>query len=238
MAKMWWQKAGDSEEKTEIPEDLKKQLEAGVKASEELPKLTALLQGLADTQAADVAARKKEKDDAAAASSRAASEAKNGTLEEQIEALMLEGRTKDAIALATQPTNNALLTIRADQIKREVFEDKAEEFKYYHGDIKKEVDALLNAQPLTFRNDPSNVANCYHTIVGKHTPEIMEGKIKTRFAAGEGSRGTSSGAAGGTGTDAHEPIKLTDDIRKAAKLLGFKPEEYVKILDDEGVGYV
>ena len=60
MAKMWWQKAEDSEEKTEIPEDLKKQLEAGVKASEELPKLTALLQGLADTQAADVAARKKE----------------------------------------------------------------------------------------------------------------------------------------------------------------------------------
>ena len=229
MAKMWWQKAEDSEEKTEIPEDLKKQLEAGVKASEELPKLTALLQGLADTQAADAAARKKEKDEAAAASSRAASEAKNGTLEEQIEALMLEGRTKDAIALATQPTNNALLTIRADQIKREVFEDKAEEFKYYHGDIKKEVDALLNAQPLAFRNDPANVANCYHTVVGK---------IKTRFAAGEGSRGTSSGAAGGTGTDAHEPIKLTDDIRKAAKLLGFKPEEYVKILDDEGVGYV
>ena len=75
-------------------------------------------------------------------------------LEERIESLMLEGKTKEAIALATQPLTNEVLLSRADRIKREVFEN-AERFPYYHGDIKREVDALLESQPggMPFRDD-------------------------------------------------------------------------------------
>lgn len=145
---------------------------------------------------------------------------------------------KRAMAMALQPTQQALLTLRADNLKREVFED-SKKFRYYHGDIKSEIDKLIAAQPIAARNDPSIIENAYLTVVGRHHDEIMEGKLKDRFASSDSSgRNTSGGSAGDTGIGESKKNVITDDIRKIAKGLGFKPEEYVKMLDEEGVGYV
>jgi hypothetical protein len=239
MAIFNWQKKtseGGAEEFT-LPDDIVAKLDAGAAAAAELPKITQMLQDLKDTQAASTAEQKKRDDTAKAAATRAAADEAQGTLEEQIEELMLSGQTKKAIALATQGQASEILLLRADRIKREVFEDE-KKFKYYHGDLKREVDALIQAQPLQAKNDPSVVENCYKTVLGNHTDELLEGKIKTRFAGSDSdSRGTSSGSAGSSGASTHEKKAPTDEVRRAAKLLGFTAEDYVEMLDKEGVGY-
>lgn len=238
MALFSWQKKPkeDGTEEFTLPDELTNKIEAGANAAADLtPKVTQILESLeginkfVETQTAREAAA------AAAAAVSKRTETATET-EERIESLMLEGKTKEAIALANQPLINEVMLTRADRIKREVFED-AEKFPYYHGDVKKEIDALLENQPIQFRNNAQNVENCYHTILGKHTAELVEGKLKNRFAGSEGGRGTSTGSAGSSSTSTKERPAITDDVRKAAKLLGFKAEDYAKILDDEGVGY-
>ena len=248
MALFEWQKKvkadGVGEEFT-LPDELQKQIKAGADAAAALPRITEMLEGLTKIQQDAETARKKEKDDAAAASLRKQTEEVSGTLDEQIEALALGGKTGDAIRLANQPLLTELLLLRFNQAKNEVFADE-KEFEYYHGDIKKEVDKIIEGQSLSFKSDPKfareNIKNCYDTVVGRHHKEIMDGKIKTRFAgADSGSRGTSSGAAGSGANDEAEDRRrgLASDpnVVRAAKLLGFKPDEYAKMLDEEGVGY-
>ena len=235
-----WQKGKDGEEASfELPDDLVKKIEKGAEATDRLGKIEQLLADQASVQAAKDAAALKEKNDAAAALRNKQQQDDQSTIEEQVEALMLEGRTKDAIELATKSKTDALANVvmitRADQIKRELFED-SDKFKYYHGDLKKEVDALLENQPVAFRQNAANIENVYNTVVGKHHGEIMEGKIKSRFASGSGVSHGKDGAAD-TGTE-KDPPQITDDVRKAAKTFGMKPEEYAKMLVEEGVGYV
>jgi hypothetical protein len=241
MALFSWQKkkAEDGTETFELPDDLAKDIKKGAEASEKLSKIEQMLADQKSVQEAKDAKEKKERDDAAAAAAKKKQEEVNGTIEEQIEALMLEGRTKEAVELALKNKTDALtsvvMTTRADQIKRELFEN-ADKFKYYAGDLKTEVDSLLEKQPLAFRQDPANIENVYNTIVGKHHGEIMEGKIKTRFAGGTGTSHGSSGT--GDNLDDKKELVITDDIRKASKTFGMKPEEYAALLDKEGVGYV
>lgn len=240
MALFSWQRpkegqGSENEVKVVIsPEDQKK-IDDAVAATAELPKIKEQLEGLKGLQAF-VEDYKKEKADAAAAAMRKKQEEGAVALDEEIEQLMLTD-PKAAIAKATSGQAAAIMTLRADNIKREVFED-AEKFKYYHGDIKKEVDALLAGQTLQARNDPSVVENCYKTVVGSHTDEILEGKLKTRFAGSESaSRGTSTGSAGSSGTGAKKELPITDDVRKLAKSFGVTPEDYAEMLDKEGIGY-
>jgi hypothetical protein len=234
----WQRKAAeDGQEGFTLPDDLQKKIDDGAAASAELPKIREMLEELKNIQVT-ASAEQKKKDDAAAARAAVSSRQEaEGTLEEQIEALMLEGKTKQALALANQPVTNEVLLLRADRVKREVFEDE-QKFKYYHGDIKREVDALIAAQSIQAKNDASVVENCYKTVLGNHTDELLEGKIKSRFASSDnGSRGTSGGSAGDTGSGTHERKTPTDEVRKAAKLLGFTAEDYAEMLDKEGVGY-
>lgn len=237
-----WQRSQATEdpEKKEITfklnEEDQKKIDAAVKSTEELPKIKEQLEGLKGLQAF-VEDYKKEKADATAAAARKKQEETQGTLDDEIEQLIITD-PKAAIAKATSGQAAAILTLRADNIKREVFED-AEKYKYYHGDIKKEVDALLAAQSLQARNDPSVVENCYKTVVGSHTDEILEGKLKTRFAGSESSsRGTSTGSAGSSSSsDGKKNLPITDDVRKLAKSFGVTPEDYAEMLDKEGIGY-
>ena len=148
---------------------------------------------------------------------------------------------KAAIAKATQGHTSAILKLNASNIRREVFED-ANEFKYYHGDIKREVDTLIAGPKLQARNDPSVIKNCYLTVLGRQNDEIVEGKIKNRFAGSTGTGGTSSGSAGSSGAadDKASILRgLENDpmVLKAARTLGMKPAEYAKMLDEEGIGY-
>lgn len=238
--KLPWMKDKDSGEASfELPDDLVKKIEKGAEATEKLSNIERLLQEQKDIQAKKEKEDKEAKEAAARAQAFKNKQEEEGTIEEQVEALMLEGKTKEAIELATKNKTDALANVlfatRADQIKRELFDD-TEKFKYYHGPLKAEIDSLLEKQPLSFRQDPANIENVYATVVGKHHDEIVEGKIKSRFAAGSGVSHSSGDKDGGTGDK--EPPVITDEVRKAAKTFGMKPEEYAKMLVEEGVGYV
>lgn len=236
----WQKKEGTDAGEIEFPDEMKKQIEAGATAAKELEGIKTKLSGLdkvtefIDAFKADDAKKK------AAAAAAAAGKTKEEQDAELDELWITD--PKKAAQIQNQPTNIALMTLRADNVKREVFEDE-KAFPYYHGDIKKKVDALIAGQSLTARNDKSVVENCYKTVVGELLPDILEGKIKNRWATdGSGSRGTSSGSAGsGASGNENEPafdsLAQKDDIAKAAKMLGFKPDEYRKMLDQEGIGY-
>lgn len=235
-----WMKDKDDETKLEIhlPDADQKKIDAAAAAASELPKIKEMLEGLTKIQADRTAAEKAAADKAAADAARKTQIESQGTLEEQVEALMLEGRTKDAIALATQGQSQAIMAIRADQVRNELFSGNSDKYKYYHGDIKKEVDSLLEKQSLSFRTDPANVENCYLTVIGKHHDEILEGKIKSRFAGSDsGSRGTSTGSAGDTGSGDRGNRVIPDEVKQAARHFGMKPEDYADLLDKEGIGY-
>ncbi len=237
MALFSWQKKQkeDGTEELALSEEDQKRMDKAAKAAEELPAIKEKLSGL-DKINEFIDAFKAEKE--AEKQKLAITKQKETQIqnEEEFEELMLTD-PKRAMSMALQPTQQALLTLRADSLRRETFED-TKKFRYYHGDIKSEVDKLIAGQPLTARNDPSVIENAYLTVVGRHHDEIMEGKLKDRFAASESSgRSTSSGSAGDSGTAEKKQVVITDDIRKIAKGLGFKPEEYAKMLDEEGIGY-
>ena len=151
---------------------------------------------------------------------------------------MILTNPKEAIRRATEGQSVAIMTLRADGIRRETFEDQ-EKFKYYTGDFKSKVDALIAGQNLTARNDSSVVENCYKTVLADHMDQILEGKLKSRFASGTSSSGTSSGSAGDSGSGGREKAKidasLEKDIRRAAAQTGYSYEDYVKELEADGV---
>jgi hypothetical protein len=244
--KLPWMKKPESDSgEIEFPDDLKKQIEAGAGAASKLEEVNKKLSKL-DSVDEFITMFKNEREEAKKKQAATTAAKNQEATDAELDELMITDPKRGveiAVQNATRDTNIALLTLRADNIKREVFENE-KDFPYYHGDIKKEVDKLIEGQPLKNRNDRSVVENCYKTIIGNHIDEIVQGKLKNRFASSDGgSRGTSSGSAGsGVGTgDSEVPfdsLDQKDDITKVAKLLGFKPDEYRKMLDKEGIGYV
>lgn len=234
-----WQKKDKEDGKTEVEikldDDTQKKLDSALGLKDEFAKITTMLSGLKDIQAF-VEESKTEKEAAAARARAAAAKEHSDATEEELQQLILTDPAA-AIRKGTQDQSAAILTLRADQIKRDVFED-TEKFRYYTGDVKSEVDKLLAGQNLTLRNDPSVVENCYWTVLGRHSEEIREGKLKNRFAGALGSRGTSSGDAGAGKHDEKEHLEINDDIRHAARIAGMSPEDYAKMCYDQGVGYV
>ena len=134
------------------------------------------------------------------------------------------------INAVTKEQRDSILAIRSRQVRQEVFSDpdNLEKFKYYSGDIRKEVDALIDAQNLSFQTNAQSVENCYYTVLGRHSHEIAEGKIKSRFASSGG--GSSSTGNTTTSTSTPELPRLTEDMKRAAKLLDFTPEEYQQMV--------
>ena len=169
----------------------------------------------ADAEAAEVERKRKE------------AENKNQPTDEDIAALMLTD-PKRAVGLITKNQTELLLKTTANQAKSSVFSERADEFPYYAGDVKIEVDKILSEQSLQFQNDPTAIANTYYTVVGKKQKEISEGKIKSRFA----SASTSSGGSGkgGEGGDSEINIDVTDDMRKAARMSGMEIDDYMKLV--------
>jgi hypothetical protein len=231
-------KNAEGEETFELPEEITTQLKAGVEAKEKLGKMEFMLEELKNIQVAEKTAREKKEADAAAEAARKKASERQTQTDAEIEELMLTD-PKEAIRRATEGQTVAIMNLRADNIKRDVFED-AQKFKYYTGDIKREVDALIAGQNLNARNDPSVVENCYHTVMGKHADEIAEGKIKNRFAGSESSsRGTSSGSAGSSGAGGTEKktydTEYMKEIERAAKQVGIKTSDYIEMLEKDGV---
>ena len=218
-----------------LDDETQKKLDQSLAQGAEIGKMKEMLEGLKGIQAY-VEDQKKEREEAAAARAREASLKANAQTDEELQQLILTD-PRTAIQKGTQDQSLAILTLRADQIKRDVFED-VERFPYYTGEVRGEIDKLLSVQNIQARNDSSVVENCYYTVLGKHAEEAREGKLKSRFASSSGTRGTSSGDAGGAASKESENLEINDDIRKAARITGMKPEEYAKMLYDQGVGYV
>lgn len=175
---------------------------------------------------------KKDKAEAAAKEAEAAKKKAAKTPEQQAEeaeaiAAALIDDPVGTVDKLTKGTQAAIMELRADNIRKEVFEDQ-NEFNYYTGDIKAEVDAILAKQTVQFRCQPDSVKNVYYTVIGRRSKEIAEGKAKSRFAQ------ASPTVGGKTDTEKNEvKIDITPDIIKAARNSGVKPEEYVKLLENE-----
>lgn len=228
--------AEDGTEKVEVslPDDVKKQLDAAAKTAEEMPKLRELLEGMTSFQA-DLKKEKEERERAEAAARAARQRETQGQTQEELEQLMLTDPLAASKKLL-EPTQIALMDMRADMLRRETFEN-AEKFPWYTGEIKTEVDRLIAGQKsVTARCDPGVIENAYYSVVGRMQAKISEGKLKNRFASAEGSRGTATGNTGSGSVD--EPLQITDDIKKLAQIFGMKPEEYAKNLKEDGVSYV
>lgn len=236
-----WQKKAEGEADGDIniklsDEDQKK-IDTAAAAATELPEIKKRLEGL-DSVVAFVNDQKKKDADAAAAAARKKTEEHAAASQEELEELMLTD-PKKAIDLATSAQQRVILEVRADNLRRNTFEDE-KRFPYYTGEMKSEIDKLISGQSLQFQNDASVLENAYNAVVGKHMPDILEGKIKNRFAAS--SNGTtlngSAGAGAGSGDGERRWKGNEPDVIKAARIAGMSNEDYAKLLDKEGVGYV
>jgi len=229
------QKDGKDQVEIKLDEETQKKLDKSLSMSDDLAKMRETIDGLKGIQAF-VDEQRKEKEAAAAAAARKTQAESQAQSDEELQNLILTDPAA-AIKKGTQDQTMAILTLRADNVKRDVFEN-TEKFQYYTGDVKGEIDKLLAVQSLQARNDPSVVENCYWTVLGKHSEELREGKLKSRFASAGSSRGTSSGNAGEGAGKPELQLEINDDIRKAAKFAGMSPEDYAKMCYDQGVGYV
>lgn len=236
----WQRKAieddGTQKIEVELPEEYKKKLDSSVSKADLdtfTDQIRQSIKGITD--------RYSREDEERAARARAEAAAKatpQAPTDEQINELMLTNPA-EAVRQLTRGTaeaqNNVILTVRADSLKREIFEDQ-ERYPYYTGDLKGEIDKLLDAQTLQARNDRSVIEHAYLSTVGKHSRELLDGKLKSRYAGAEGNRGTDGGnLSGKPGGGARVVL---DDEKKAAALLGFDANDYAKMLDAEGIGNV
>lgn len=224
-------KEGEGEDK--LPPELEsrfKNMEDGLaKVSSIEDKLKSL-----DSITAYFEEQKKEKEEAVKKAKEAAIKKDELTNEELLEAFAANPR--GVIKELTKDKDDAILLVRADQVKKNVFLDRAEEFPYYAGEIKKEVDKILSEQSLKFQNDSKAVENTYYTVVGKMNKEISEGKIKSRFASASAAKGTEDLAK-----ESREKVEITitPDIEKAARYSGMSVDKYVELIrKEEGIEIV
>src|SRR6516164_8413769 len=229
------QKDGKDQVEIKLDDETQKKLDKSLTYGDDLAKMREQLEGLKGIQAYFDKQQQKEAEAERAAAARKQQETQTQNDDELQNLILTDPAT--AIKKGTQDQAIAILTLRADNVKRDVFEN-TEKFQYYTGDVKNEIDKLLSVQSLQSRNDPSVVENCYWTVLGKHSEEIREGKLKNRFASASAARGTSSGNAGEGSDKDRDHLEINDDIRKAAKFAGMTPEDYAKMCYDQGVGYV
>ncbi len=225
----WLKKEDPKEEKVELPKELKESIENSIKTT--MSPIEEKLKGL-DSLVAFAQEYKTDKEKAIkdAADAKAAAEAKkvkeDKPSSEDLAAALLqdpEGTFRDL----SKHQVEFMLSMRADQIKDQVFRDRAEEFPYYSGEVKTEVDKILSEQTLKFKTDPNAVANVYYTVVGKKQKDINDGKIKSRFASASGS------STNGTvkSEDGEIKLEMSAEMKRAAKLTGMSEEDFLKLAE-------
>src|SRR5208282_6916079 len=160
------EKKDDNKDKDKLPESLEnrfKTIDEKMVTKDDLTALNKKLEGL-DSINAFVTEQKKEKEDR----QRAIDDKKRADARpsgEDLAARVLSGDVESVVRELTEPQANLVLSVRADNIRREVFEDRAADFPYYTGDIKAEVDKIIKTQPLAFQNNPQALENTYYTVV-------------------------------------------------------------------------
>lgn len=224
----WWQRA--KKEESVEPEAPKELIETRAKVEALDSRMTEMLNGLSSISnsiAADKAEKEAEKTARAEAARR--KQLEDSKLSPEDLAANMFADPEGTVKKLTDPLAVELMEMRANNVRREVFED-TEKYEYYTGDFKAEVDKLLAVQPLAFRNNPASVENVYYNVLGRKQKEITEGKLKSRFASSTGATSSSGKVAG---TEDTFTIEVDDQIRKAAKLVGMKPEEYAALVATE-----
>jgi cell division septum initiation protein DivIVA len=151
-------------------------------------------------------------------------------------AQLLLTNPKDAWARLSVGANTATALLLAQNAKREVFQDNAEKFPYYTGEVKAEIDKILSKQSLEFQRNPEALENTYYTVLGKMHKEIQEGKIKDRFASSSSTSRTSGLKEDEDST--RKITKVTPDIEHAARLTGLKVEDYMDLLNKDAEAYI
>jgi hypothetical protein len=224
----WWQRA--KKEESVEPEAPKELIETRAKVEALDSRMTEMLNGLSSISnsiAADKAEKEAEKTARAEAARR--KQLEDSKLSPEDLAANMFADPEGTVKKLTDPLAVELMEMRANNVRREVFED-TEKYEYYTGDFKAEVDKLLAVQPLAFRNNPASVENVYYNVLGRKQKEITEGRLKSRFASSTGATSSSGKVAG---TEDTFTIEVDDQIRKAAKLVGMKPEEYAALVATE-----
>lgn len=227
MPSKWWGKDNDEErEEKEI------ELKPSKEITEKLSKIDGLETSISEVKSKfsvldrmDSFLQEQEQAKAAARAEKAREMAKKAT--EGLQDTWLEDPQK-AFDEASAPLKASIINAHSMNIRREVFED-AQEFEYYTGEFKKEVDNLIdNSLPAASKADPASIKNCYYLVLGKKQKEIREGKLKSKFA----SMSTSS-AKGSEGPEgAKKEIQLTDEQKRAADKLGVPHDKYAANLGD------
>jgi hypothetical protein len=228
--KLPWQKQDGTSEEVEasLSKEDQERLDKAIAASAELPEIKNRLAGL-DSVNAYIEEQKQEKAAKLRQQQQQQQTEHAQSTDDEVAALMLTDPAA-AVRKASEASNVAILTLRADALKRDTFED-VEKYQYYTGEVKSEVDKLLAGQTIAARNDIGVIENCYYTVVGRLQEANRDKKLKSRFASSGGALGDGGHAGGSSG---NEP-EITDDIRRVAKSLGFDAKEYAEMLQKDGV---
>ena len=234
----WWKKKTNEkgEDTVELPKEIQEQLNltSTLKTQvEEQGKKLAQLDEIS-TFVREERARRAEEVERAKHKPATKTAEEEGAESEELAALLLTD-PKAAYAKLAGSTNAAVMLVRADNVKREVFEDNAEKYPYYVGEVKAEINKILSKQTLTFRNDPEALENTYYTVVGKMQKDISEGKIKDRFASAAGSSRRSKEESEG---DERKITVATPEIERAAKLTGISVADYLVELNRDVEAYI
>lgn len=119
-------------------------------------------------------------------------------------------------------TNQAVMMLAARQARREVLENEP----YYYDEIKRKVDAMIDAQPLKSRMDSSVITNCYKLVMYDHQKDIADGKLRTKNSALVFQSNGTGGHSGKDGGDVDEV--LTNEEKHAASALGLSEVDWKK----------
>lgn len=219
-------KTTEGDQEIEIkPEDVKKQLGIDV-----LETRTAKIDTI-ETSVNEVTAYiRQQKADRIAAQQ--AEEARQTRIREQKEnenAPTFEDDPEGALSRRLDPIvkQNNLLT--AKQTVRDLVE--AGSFEFYTGEIKLEVDKLVEAGAKVGPLSTEYIENCYHIAKGKRDKEIQEGKIKSRFSAAS----SSSTGTGGLPVDGKIEKALTEEEKHYARVFGLDDKTYNEYREAEYV---
>ena len=97
--------------------------------------------------------------------------------------------------------------------------------RYYYGDIKNKVDAMIDAQSVNVRTDPNVIRNCFKLVMYDHQKDIADGKIKARNT---GAIFESNGTGAHSGNDKGEDNESwTADEERAAGHMGLTKKDWI-----------
>ena len=86
---------------------------------------------------------------------------------------------REAIDRATKPFREQTQALAAITMRNEILGGR----EYYTGELKQQIDQLVESQPLSQRANAALLDNAYYTIVGRNNQAISEGKVKKQMSA-------------------------------------------------------